>query len=739
MEILAPAGSRESLEAAVQNGADAVYLGGTGLNARAFAAGVGDLEEAVRYAHLRGTDVHFTLNVAVLDKEAENFVQQAREAAQAGVDAFIVADLGALLLLQHLWPTVPLHASTQLSVRNTESARAYGNLGFSRLVLAREVPADEVRRIREATDAEIEVFCHGALCVCASGRCLMSSLLGGRSANRGACAQPCRLEYTLAGHNGYYLNTKDLALAGEADVLRECGVSSLKIEGRMKGPLYVAAAVQAYRQAVDEGTVTDAAMDALLLTFSRGGFTTGGFGGDRSRFHRGMPGHTGVPLGRLLKRSGNRIIVAAEGNLQPGDTISAAGADRRSYTVKSVRAVAEGLEVTLAGGGDLRAGEQLLKKSDAEIHRRLEESCREGHRLTSLTGEFTAQPGEPLRLCVGLPDGRTCECTGAVPEPARTRQLTAPDAQSQLERTGGTPFRFASLEIKIAPDLSVPKSALNDLRRRVLAQAENLLADRYPDRKEGGLPVLTGARNRRRPQRLAAAAATAAQAEAVSGIVDELYLPASVLAGGGFPKARCLLSSMASSRETAYVCGMGRPLVTGCLLPDMEGTVTDAAFNVTNSYALQLLAGLGVHRATLSEELNTAQIRDLVIPETLETEVIGYGHQTLMITENCPIECDRKHCRLEGGGQLLTDRRGMSFPMIADSQDSCRVRILNALPLYAADMLGEISCDVIRLVFTSETPAECRRIAEIYRDAMAGAEAPQHDGEFTRGHFRRGI
>ncbi|MBD5560598.1 MAG: U32 family peptidase [Clostridia bacterium] len=739
MEILAPAGSRESLEAAVQNGADAVYLGGSRLNARAFASGVGDLAEAVRYAHLRGTDVHFTLNTVLLDKEVEAFQDQAREAALAGVDAFIVADLGALLMLQHLWPSVPLHASTQLSIRSTQSAEAYSSLGFTRLVLAREVPADEVREIHRAASAELEVFCHGALCVCASGRCLMSSLLGGRSANRGTCAQPCRLEYTLAGHNGYFLNTKDLALANEIEVLRDCGVSSLKIEGRMKGPLYVAAAVQAYKEADDTGRVSDAAMEALLLTFSRGGFTTGAFGSDRSRFHREMPGHTGIPLGRIVRLSGNRIVVDTSESLQPGDTVAAAGADRRPATVTAVRRVAGGLEITLEGSRDLKPGEPLLKKADAEILRRLEESCRDGHRLTELRGVFRAEPDQPLQLTVQLPDGRQAAAAGAVPEPARTRELTGESVRQQLSRTGGTPFRFASLAAELAPGLAVPKSALNNLRRQALEKAESLLQDRYPNREEGALPVLLGSRRKRRPERIAAACATAEQAEAVAETADELYLPAAVIQTGRFSGARCLLPGMASSREVQKILALGAPLVAGCLLPDMEGTVSDASFNVTNSYALKLLCDLGSVRVTLSEELNAAQIRDLMVPDGAETEVIGYGYQTLMVTENCPIECDRKHCRLKGNTETLGDRRGRSFPLTADGTDSCRVRILNALPLYAADIIGEISCDVIRLVFTSETPAECRRIAQIYKDALALGNAPGFEGEYTRGHLRRGL
>lgn len=736
MEILAPAGSRESLEAAAACGADAVYLGGTGFNARAFAAGVGDLKETVRYAHLHGIDVHFTLNTVFLDKETEQLIAQAEEAAQAGVDAFIVADLGTFGILRDLYPQIPLHASTQLSVRSTQNARAYSRLGFTRLVLAREVPAEEVAQIHDVAEAELEVFCHGALCVCASGRCLMSSLLGGRSANRGACAQPCRLEYTLEGRNGYFLNTKDLSLADETEMLRSCGVSSLKIEGRMKGPLYVAAAVRAYREAVDTGTVSDEAMEALLLTFSRGGFTKGAFLQDEDRFHTLSSGHTGIPLGKVVQIKNGWIRVKTNERLSPGDTVSGAGSDRRSCRVDAVKEIPSGLEFQAERGADIRVGEQLLKKSAAHIMHILEQAVKTGPAPIPVDLFFSAAPGRPLVLIVLFEDGSSVRITGPEPDKAERRETAPEEIGRQLKKTGNTPFTVRAMEIKTEPGLALPKSVLNNLRREALRAAEDCIADRYPDRLPGVLQELSGSRRHRKPRLLACSVTAKPQADACREAADILYLPQPY---PEYPDAWLRLSGIASSRETARVLTSSRPLLTGSLLPDMHGLCADSAFNVTNSRALAVLAELGTARVTLSEELNTAQIRDLVIPDSLETEVVVYGHQTLMLTENCPVQCDKTKCRLLEKRLELKDRTGRVFPMMRDGGDSCRVRILNALPLYAADIIKEISCDVIRLEFTQESPEECAEIAGIYRRALQGESVMQPNTEFTRGHLRRGI
>ena len=286
MELLAPAGSMEALRAAVCNGADAVYLGADTFNARINARNfsAADLQEAVVYCHVRGVKVHLTLNTLVLDREMPRAAELIRLAASCGVDAFIVQDLGVVSLCRQLAPDVPIHASTQMSIHSLEGVMEAAALGCSRVVLARELPAEEIAHICKKSPVEIEVFVHGALCMCYSGQCYLSSVIGRRSGNRGQCAQPCRLPYGYGRFEStrYPLSLKDNCLAGELDELRRMGVASIKIEGRMKRPEYVAIVTRAYRTVLNGGKLTPSDLQELETAFSRQGFTDGYFRGQTS-------------------------------------------------------------------------------------------------------------------------------------------------------------------------------------------------------------------------------------------------------------------------------------------------------------------------------------------------------------------------------------------------------------------------------------------------------------------------
>ena len=284
-ELLAPAGSFESLEAAVFAGADAVYLGMTSFNARASAKNFGEaaLRDAVSLAHGSSVKIYITLNTLIYDREFPEWLRAAEKAAELGADALIVADAGGASLLRRFIPEIPLHASTQMSVHNAEGGRRLIEAGFSRIVPAREMSREDIRYFVKNTGAETEIFVHGALCVSCSGQCLFSSLVGGRSGNRGECAQPCRLPYTVGGKTSYPLSLRDLSLACRIPEILDLGVSSLKIEGRMKSPAYVGAAVSVFRRLLDERrAAASAEMDYLSSVFSRDGFTDAYFTGERS-------------------------------------------------------------------------------------------------------------------------------------------------------------------------------------------------------------------------------------------------------------------------------------------------------------------------------------------------------------------------------------------------------------------------------------------------------------------------
>ena len=406
MELLAPAGSMEALRAAVCNGADAVYLGADTFNARMNARNfsAADLQEAVVYCHVRGVKVHLTLNTLVLDREMPRAAELIRMAASCGVDAFIVQDLGMVSLCRQLAPDVPIHASTQMSIHSLEGVLEAAALGCSRVVLARELPAEEIAHICKKSPVEIEVFVHGALCMCYSGQCYLSSVIGRRSGNRGQCAQPCRLPYGYGRFEStrYPLSLKDNCLAGELDELRRMGVASIKIEGRMKRPEYVAIVTRAYRTVLNGGKLTQADLQELETAFSRQGFTDGYF-----------KGQTGSDMfGRRQESEDTADLFA------------------------SARA-------TYEQGETQRIGVRFY----AMIHR-----------------------GQPARLAVEDPDGNLCRTYGPVPEQAVYRSLTAQDLEQQLKKTGGTPYLCTSVRSSLDPDLMLPASAINAMRRDVIAE-----------------------------------------------------------------------------------------------------------------------------------------------------------------------------------------------------------------------------------------------------------------------------
>ncbi|HBU11788.1 MAG TPA: peptidase U32, partial [Clostridiales bacterium] len=469
IELLSPAGDMDSLKAAVQCGADAVYFGAKSFNARRFANNIPDIGEAVSYALLRGVKTYLTLNTLVLDREFPSWASVAEQAARAGISAFIVQDLGGASVLRRMFPSIPLHASTQMTAANSENVRVLAQLGFSRVVLARELSANKIRRIAAHTSLEIEVFCHGALCVCYSGQCLMSSMLGARSANRGACAQPCRLLYQLEGREGYLLSTKDLCLIDELPALKSAGVHCIKIEGRMKSPAYVAAVTSAYRSALDGAPVTRRMRESLLLAFNRGGFTRGMFGGAKNRLYQMQPGNMGLPIGTVAARRGSSIEIKTDRALAPGDELMAARPNAEKQQIQSIAIENSVQIVTLKHAGQFSKGTQVSLLRSVEETRRLAEIVRAGKRKLPLSANCVIHAGSLPALAVTAPDGTSfCAQGAAPPQPAKTQALTEDAVRAQLCKTGDSPFMFSSLSIGLHPGLSLPKSALNALRRDAL-------------------------------------------------------------------------------------------------------------------------------------------------------------------------------------------------------------------------------------------------------------------------------
>ena len=685
MELLAPAGSPEALLAAVQNGADAVYMGLGSFNARRSARNFTDetFAAAVAYCHERGVRVYLTLNTLLTDRELPDAAETLRKSSAWGVDAVLVQDWGLWQLARTAAPDLPLHASTQMSLHTLAGAKRAAELGMERVVLARELSARDVEGICRACGAEVEVFAHGALCMCYSGQCAMSAMIGGRSGNRGTCAQPCRLPYTVGEKSGYLLSLKDNNLAPYLNQMAQMGVACVKLEGRMKRPEYVAAVTGIYRRLLDEKRPPTAEEQAQLeRAFSRSGFTDGYWLGQKGPRMFGMrPESARWPeewFAQLRKTYEN-------------------GAENRPVPVAF--------------------------------------SCR-------------IAAGEAAALTAALPDGRSVTVRGAVPETARSRALTEDELRSRLQKTGGTVFTCREMEISLEDGLMLSAGSINALRRDALSQLRALLVQ-PPARRVFPTPALPAAEGYTAAPSLTASVTYARQlTEELARGVEYLYLPLSLLEEvdldeyAGHTKLCAVLPRIFRTEDeevfrqilrknpqlaAVAVSNLGHlPIVEGLGL-EVRG---DLGMNVFNSRALLLMQELGLSSVTVSAELRHQQVRDL--KKYLPCEAVVYGRLPLMVTENCPLRCSGQ-CS-GGNGDVLTDRTGAQFPVLCGY--GCRPEIQNSRPLYLADKPEWTNCGLhwARLRFTTETAEEALNILRRYQGQ--GAPTPQ---DFTRGLFYRGV
>lgn len=693
MELLAPSGSMEALRAAVCNGADAVYLGADTFNARMNARNfsAADLQEAVVYCHVRGVKVHLTLNTLVLDREMPRAAELIRLAASCGVDAFIVQDLGVVSLCRQLAPDVPIHASTQMSIHSLEGVMEAAALGCSRVVLARELPAEEIAHICKKSPVEIEVFVHGALCMCYSGQCYLSSVIGRRSGNRGQCAQPCRLPYGYGRFEStrYPLSLKDNCLAGELDELRRMGVASIKIEGRMKRPEYVAIVTRAYRTVLNGGKLMPSDLQELETAFSRQGFTDGYFRG----------------------QTGSDMF----GRRQEGEDTADLFASARA---------------TYEQGEPQRIGVRFY----AMIRR-----------------------GEPAQLAVEDPDGNLCRTRGPVPEQAVYRSLTPQDLEQQLKKTGGTPYLCTAVRSSLDPDLMLPASAINAMRRDVIAELTakrgraapaRLNAYDEPPRYDGiaGEPQLT----------IAVRTAGQITSRMLSMKPTVLYVPLSELAEHpDLPQRVSVetqlaailprviwsgeLAPVARQLRTVYEMGV-RQVLAGNLgqlhIARAAGFAVrgDFGLNIVNSRAMRYLREQGLDSQLLSFELTLPQIRD--ISKAVPAELLIYGRLPLMLMENCVMKNRTGICACQTGTVRLVDRVGEEFPIVKDP-GTCRNVLLNGKKLYLLDKkdaLRGMGLWALRLQFTTENPGEIDKVLMDYQ-----GRAVFDAGSYTRGLYSRGV
>lgn len=473
-EILAPAGSLSCLKAAVAAGADAVYFGGQAFNARRSAKGFtkDDVREAVRLCRMRGVKTNLTLNTLVKEQEWPALLSYMDEILPLGVDAVIVQDLGIYRAIRRYYPDVLIHASTQMAVQDLSGAVYLQELGFDRVVLAREVTLEEIRQIRRETDMELEVFVHGALCYSYSGRCLLSSFHGGRSGNRGACAQPCRLAYRADGwESGYFMNLKDLCGAEQLQALIEAGVSSLKIEGRLKSEAYVAGVTGFYRQLMDEygrngqiHKIRESELQPVKQLFNRGGFSGGYYLTKQNMIERGTPKHQGIPVGRVAGFQNGRVKIESTELLHSGDELEIRSGNPPYPSVRLAASMLQkgGKAAEFYLKAALQKGQEVWRIVDPVLQQHLLEKAAQLPKVP-VSMAFWAKIGERAVLKSG-----GCTVYGDVVSRAQTKALTKEAVAKQLKKTGDLGFEVTDLEIQLEEDCFLPVSALNQLRRELL-------------------------------------------------------------------------------------------------------------------------------------------------------------------------------------------------------------------------------------------------------------------------------
>ncbi len=798
-ELLAPAGGFDALRAAVHNGADAVYLGLDALNARQGAENftLETLAEATRYAHLRGARVYLTANVVIRPEEMADAFAMIDAAWAAGVDAVIVQDLGLARVLAARLPHVRLHASTQIGAHNSETVRELADLGFERVTLARELSIDEIAGIASAAGVEVETFVHGALCLCYSGQCLLSSVVGGRSANRGRCAQPCRLPYDLLDDSGrelkapgrYLMSPKDLAGVTHLPRLLTAGVRALKIEGRMKSPEYVAVVTGVYRAALDRAiadpdgfTVADAELEALEEVFSRG-FTTGYLDGvtDDTLMAYTRPNNRGVPVGRVAAVESGRAVLALDRPVETGDTLEFwTGRGRFAQRVAGLEV--DGQERPVAPAGtrarirtdrSVGSGDRVFRVTSAALEAAARRTFvgEDAGRTVPVRVTVRMVVGEPILVRLHAGD-LVAEALGPPVEPARTKPLTAAEVMEHVGRLGGTAFRAEGWEVELDPSAGAGFSLLHRVRREAVAALEARILEPYRDRELTGaevpVPRFAGRRRAKRDMpdlvvwttRPAVAKACLA-AGAHHAIVPEWALaglePEEVPAGLTVELPRIV-------RDAEYGCALdaarpgGQRVVAGNLgmvraaARDASTLWTHWGLNATNPWTVEALTDMGASGVWMSPEISGRDVAGIVKATGAPVGIAVLGRQEVMVTEHCLIsagtECSHRcaTCKRRERWYALRDRKGYGFPVISDPQG--RSHVFNAVPIDLTRALPEIveaGVAAVRFDVTVEHLQEAQHLTKMLREALHAAVAGKAVdtesllAESTAGHFFRGV
>ena len=799
VEILAPAGSMECLKAAITAGADAVYTGGALFGARAYAHNLTEEEllEAIDYVHLHGRRLYLTVNTLIKDREMEKqMYDYLLPYYRQGLDAVIVQDIGLFRFIRKHFPDLPIHASTQMTLTGVDGAKFLEKEGAQRIVTSRELSMAEVKKIADETELEIESFVHGALCYCYSGQCLFSSFIGGRSGNRGQCAQPCRLLYQTpeAKKPQYLLSLKDICTLELIPEMIESGIYSFKIEGRMKKPEYAAAVAFQYRKYADlylkyyeecpagedpaayamkRYRVREEDRQMLLDLYNRGGFHTGYYHTQNGRemVSLNRPNHAGVPAVKVLAKKGRTVTAKALTDLYPQDIIELPmrrGREKAdNYTCKD--AVRKGMNVQIPVFADtpFKRDEIWMRTRNSVLIERLHEEFVNGKIKERICGTFRLYPQEAATLTVKCRDAEIT-VTGEKAQEALSQPMSRERIEKQLRKTGNTEFEFSFLKTEIGEKVFLPMQSLNELRREALETLEKVICEKYRRSGEVKDPEEDKTELSMEEEVLSGWTASVRTAEQMEVILEEEAIGRIYVDCTMFPRiwekdsyVEWITKVHAAGKEiylvmpyifrertrkqyeAAYnrIFGAGWD---GILIANYESfaflkehgytgrIMTDYNLYEFNQESRKFWKEKGVFEFTAPVELTERELQDLRVKDG---EVIVYGYLPMMVSAGC-IQKTIRGCQKKSGQTTITDRYRNPF-VVKNECDYCYNILYNYVPLYLGDRMEEvyqIGPGRIRLMFTTERQQEVRQILSAY---FEGKELPE--GTYTRGHWKRGI
>lgn len=789
VELLAPAGHFDAAIRAIDSGANAVYVGGKAFNARQGADNLTDeeLKEVIEYAHLRNASVNITLNVLYKNEEIKDVLKFVSKMYSYGADAFIIQDIGLFSIIKKNFPDIKLHASTQMTIHNDSGVKFLEELGFDRVVLSRELSLEEIKNIVSKTSLEIETFIHGALCVSYSGRCLMSSMLGGRSGNRGRCAQPCRLKYKLIKDeeiikDDYLLCPKDISTVEFLDELINSGIHTFKIEGRMKKTEYVALVSAIYRKYIDlvyENNFKVEPKDLKELTqiFNRGGSFSQGYFNNWAGFNMISPSpkNSGVKIGQVVKYDKRRLLCTIEltDELVCGDGIEIWTKTEPHTGTNISKKASKGDIIVVTVSGNIEQGDFVYKSFDKALEDKVKSVSSKDACKQTVYAEIKAFESEPFYIKLTSENGICVELKSIIVEKAQNIPLDEEKIKAQLSRTGNTPFKICFKSLEIGDNIYIPVSELNKIRREATEMLEKEITKSYK-RKEIAASYLPKSAELASLKALSVSVLTKEQFETcVKSKIERIYIEMTnetinninYYVNQAHENNIELFAALPSIvRDTdkleQNIKILEQSEIDGYLMRNYMQIQTekkialDYTFNILNSSSLEFLKSIS-ETCTLSPELNLAELEEI---SDSSTEIIVYGRLPLMQTHQCPIGLyagekeSGRFCKLKNNakGYELQDRKDIRFPIITDCE-SCVCSIYNSSPIFLLNRfrdLENIHSSYYRLVFTDETAKEIEDLIYSYNRLLLAEQQNIRVNElikamtekgYTNGHFLRGV